>query len=672
MKPALVLVDLQNDFLGAAGLEPPASAVVRGAARLAEAARRAGVPVLHVRTSVRPDGVGRMPHWTRRDDRRCIEGTPGQEPPAALAAAPGEAIVAKAFFSAFSSEAMGPALAARGADAVVLAGVHLHGCVRQTALDAYGRGFEVIVAEDAVGSDDPLHAAVTRRYLEGRAARFLLVEEIARIFEGSSGAAAGMRAPDVLPAAIVAGRRVAAEGLTHRVHRSPRETATALFRIPLAGRGEAAAAAETASEAAPAWRTADPRERARPLGDFADRLEREAAGLAALIAGDVGKPVRLAALEVARTAALLRRAASLDRKTAVRFGPDAFARRVPLGVVAIVTPWNNPLAIPWGKIGAALALGNTVVWKPAPAASRVAIRSLELAREAGLPEGVVALVCGDHRAAEAVMADPRVAGISISGSSAAGWSAQEIAARRRVPLQAELGGNNAAVVWDGADVARAAELVARGAFEFAGQRCTANRRAVVRDSLLVPFVDAVREATAALRWGDPLEAATDVGPMLSVAARDAVREALAAAASSAEHVAVPHAGAARALELEALGAYLAPAVVVAPPAAAPIVQEETFGPVLVVQRAARFEEALDLANGVRQGLAAALFSGAGPWRDRFLERAEAGILKGGDSTADADAEAPFGGWKASGVGPPERGSGDLEFYTRAQALHGDL
>jgi len=284
----------------------------------------------------------------------------------------------------------------------------------------------------------------------------------------------------------------------------------------------------------------------------------------------------------------------------------------------------------------------------------------------------VSLVCGDHRAAEAVMADPRIGGISLSGSSAAGWSAQEIAARRRVPLQAELGGNNASIVWDGADVARAAALVARGAFEFAGQRCTANRRAVVRDSLFAEFVEAVRSATAALRWGDPLDTATDVGPMLSVAARDAVREALASAASVAEQVLVPHAGGASAHPLDSRGAYQAPTIVVAPPASAPIVQEETFGPVLVLQRAARFEEALDLANGVRQGLVAALFSGEGPWRRRFLERAEAGILKGGASTADADVEAPFGGWKYSGVGPPERGSGDLEFYTRAQALHGDL
>ncbi len=673
MKPALVLVDLQNDFLGAAGLEPPAGAVVRGAARLLAAARRAGVPVLHVVTSVRPDGNGRMPHWTRRDDRRCVPGTSGHEAPAPLAPGPAEAVVPKTFFSAFSAEALAPFLAAHGADAVVLAGVHLHGCVRQTALDAYQRGLEVVVAEDAVGSDDPLHAAITRRYLEGRAARFLTVEEIAELFGGRGAEArAGAIEPEILPAAVVAGQHLHGEGAPLRLHRSPRETATALFRVPGAGTAEAAAAAGAASGAAPEWRSAAAKERARPLLDLADRLEVEAANLAALIAEDVGKPVRLAALEIARTSALLRRAAALEPGAPILVGPGAAARRVPLGVVAIVTPWNNPLAIPWGKIAAALALGNTVVWKPAPAASRVALRSLELARDAGLPDGALALVCGDRRAAEAVMADPRIGGISVSGSSAAGWSAQEIAARRRVPLQAELGGNNAAIVWDGADLAEAARRIARGAFEFAGQRCTANRRAVVRDSLFTAFVEAVGAATAGLRWGDPLEPETEVGPLVSVGARDAAREAIEAAALRAERLVVPHAGSGRAGALESRGAYLAPVIVVAPPASAPIVQEETFGPVLVVQRATSFEEALDLANGVRQGLVAAIFAGERPRRDQFRERAEAGILKGGVSTADADAEAPFGGWKASGLGPPERGSGDVEFYTRAQALHGDL
>jgi acyl-CoA reductase-like NAD-dependent aldehyde dehydrogenase len=345
-------------------------------------------------------------------------------------------------------------------------------------------------------------------------------------------------------------------------------------------------------------------------------------------------------------------------------GPGSSFRRVPLGVVAMVTPWNNPLAIPWGKIGPALALGNTVVWKPAPAATRIAERSLDAALEVGLPEGVVSLVRGDRRAAAAVMSDPGVDAVSVSGSSSAGWAAQEICARRRIPLQAELGGNNAAIVWEGADLARAANLIAQGAFSFAGQRCTANRRVIVHRDLLPELVERLSSSAATLAWGDPLDPATRVGPLVSDEARDRVAAAVAGAAASGARLLTPHTLAPR-----GPGAWHPPTIVLDAPHESPIVQEETFGPVLVVEAASDFAEAVRLANGVRQGLVAALFSGPGPWRDEFRAALAAGVLKWDSSTAEADADAPFGGWKASGIGPPEHGPGDLEFYSRLQAIY---
>jgi acyl-CoA reductase-like NAD-dependent aldehyde dehydrogenase len=341
-------------------------------------------------------------------------------------------------------------------------------------------------------------------------------------------------------------------------------------------------------------------------------------------------------------------------------------RRVPLGVVATITPWNNPLAIPWGKIGPALALGNTVVWKPAPIATRLAERSLAAACEAGLPAGAVNVVPGDHRAGASVMSDPGVDAVSLSGSSAAGWTAQEICARRRIPLQAELGGNNAAIVWTGADLDRAANLIAKGAFAFAGQRCTANRRAIIEARLFDEFLALVTGAVAALPWGDPLDPSTYVGPLVSEDARDRVASAVAGAVTAGARIRTPHAQAPR-----GRGAWYPPTLVVEAPHESAIVQDETFGPVLVLERAASFDEALSLANGVRQGLVAALFSGPGPWRERFRQTAEAGVLKWNASTADADAFAPFGGWKRSGVGPPEHGPGDREFYSRLQAIYGE-
>jgi acyl-CoA reductase-like NAD-dependent aldehyde dehydrogenase len=208
--------------------------------------------------------------------------------------------------------------------------------------------------------------------------------------------------------------------------------------------------------------------------------------------------------------------------------------------------------------------------------------------------------------------------------------------------------------------------VAQGAFGFAGQRCTANRRAVVKSSVFGEFLDELVRAVGALAWGDPLDPSTQIGPLVSEEARDRVARAVARAAATGARILTPHAA-----PPPGAGAYLPPTLVVAPAHESEIVQEETFGPVLVLERADTFEDALRLANGVRQGLAAALFSGPGPWRERFHAAAEAGILKWNASTADADAYAPFGGWKASGLGPPEHGPGDVEFYSRLQAIYDD-
>ena len=627
MKPILLLVDLQNDFLGLPGFEPPAAEVARNAARLLAGARDRGFRVVHALTSVDPGGGDRMPHWKARGVRRCVRGTPGQRPPPELLPRAGETVVEKTFFSAFAAPGLADALS--GAETLLVAGVHLHGCVRATVLDAYARGLEVWVAEDAVGSDDPLHAAVTRRYLEGRAARFAPVDELlARL---------GAAVPTLPPSEPV---RSGAD----------------------AGRASSAAAA--ARRSAPAWSAAPAEERARPLSALADRLEAEGPALARALAIDVGKPVALGEAEIRRTAELLRRAAAMRLPEPSRAGAESSFRRVPLGVVAVVTPWNNPLAIPWGKIGPALALGNTVVWKPAPAAHRLAERSLDAARDVRLPDAVLALVPGDRRAALAVMSDPGVDAVSVSGSSSAGWAAQEVCARRRIPLQAELGGNNAAIVWQGADFSRAAALLAQGAFSFAGQRCTANRRVIVHRSLSSDLVERLAAAAATLAWGDPLDPSTRIGPLVSEEARERVAAAVEGAAAAGARLLLPHSLAPR-----GPGAWYPPTIVLGAPHDSPIVQEETFGPILVVETAADFDEAMRLANGVRQGLVAALFSGPGPWREAFRDAAAAGVLKWNASTADADADAPFGGWKASGLGPPEHGPGDIEFYSRLQAIY---
>ncbi|MCL4721824.1 MAG: cysteine hydrolase [Gammaproteobacteria bacterium] len=178
MQAALVLVDLQRDFLDRPGLEPAEPALLPTTSRLIEACRARRIPVVHVHTVTRPDGADRMPHWVRQGTVACVAGTGGVLPPPAVAPLPGEPVFAKRFFSGFGNPALAAHLAGLGTRLLIIAGIYLHGCVRSTVMDGYERGFEVWVAADAVGSNEPGHAEHTRRYLEGRAATFLPVAGI--------------------------------------------------------------------------------------------------------------------------------------------------------------------------------------------------------------------------------------------------------------------------------------------------------------------------------------------------------------------------------------------------------------------------------------------------------------------------------------------------------------
>ena len=405
---------------------------------------------------------------------------------------------------------------------------------------------------------------------------------------------------------------------------------------------------------------------------MADALDAAAPELARQMAIDIGKPVTHGMEEVRRGAAnvrdVIRRAREFGLATSEG---DGEVRHQPLGVVALISPWNNPVAIPVGKIAPALAYGNTVIWKPAPSATRIAETILELMRGAGLPSELVRLIRGNHTTAQALASDQNIAAVTLTGSIAAGYSMQEICARRMIPLQAELNGNNAAIVWDDTDLAQAAKKIAWGAFGFAGQRCTANRRVIVSVAQFPALLQELKAAADSLIWGDPLDPATDIGPVITLSKREETAAILNRARSDKGVHALEVLHAARAKEPWVnAGAYAQPAIICCDRPDHPLVQEETMSPLLVVQRAENFEQALALCNRTRYGLAAALFSDSRELLERFLAEVHAGILKINTSTAGADISLPFGGWKASGLGPPEHGEADRLFYTRMQAVYG--
>jgi len=647
MKPVLLLVDLQNDFLRAGDLEPHPASIAAAAADLLNTCRTGAVPVVHVWSTVNKSADNRMPHRKKNGDWMCLEGSAGHACPDVLRPHKKETIIHKIFFSAFSTGQLDSVLHELNADTLIIAGVHLHACVRATALDAYAKGYSVVVAEDSTASNDPVHAAISKRYLQERSVIF--------------------RSSDEISAAIAAGAAKLGELLVDTelgvvTHSSP-QNCQRRWRLAAGQKSDIAAAVAVARETFEFWWRVGVDERLRLLQAFGRQLQQHESVLVDLLVEDIGKPVRYAYDEVARAIALIGAAAKQIEPKQDRILKKTGYRREPLGVIGLIGPFNNPLAIPVGKIVPALLYGNAVIWKPAVPGSRIAKKTAELfAIATGQPK-VLQVLCGSDQTARQLMAASDA--VTISGSLKAGRAAQEICAARHIPLQAELGGNNASIVWGDVELTAAAASITEGAFAFAGQRCTANRRAIVDSSIYDVFLDQLVMASRRLILGDPADEKTQIGPLISSASRNRVKAVIDRARAAAFRVITPSGK----LDGAWGDAWLEPTIVCCDDPSAEIVQEETFGPVLVVQQAGDWDQAISLCNGVKQGLAAAVFTISPKQIEDFLRRARAGILKINSSTANAAVDLPFGGWKASGIGPAEHGPANREFFTRMQSVY---
>jgi len=647
MKPVLLLVDLQNDFLRAGDLEPHPASIVAAAADLLNTCRTGALPVVHVWSTVNKSGDDRMPHRKRNGDWMCLEGSAGHACPDVLRPHKKETIIHKIFFSAFSTGQLDSVLHELNADVLIIAGVHLHACVRATALDAYAKGYRVVVVEDSTASNDPVHAAISKRYLQERSVIFKSSDEI------SAAIAAG-------PAKL--GKLLVDTEFGVVTHSSP-QNRERRWRLAAGRKSDIAAAVAVAREIFESWRRVRVDERLRLLQGFGRQLQQNKGVLIDLLVEDIGKPARYARDEVARAIALIGAAAKQIEPKQGRMLKKTGYRREPLGVIGLIGPFNNPLAIPIGKIVPALLYGNAIIWKPAIPGSRIAKKTAELfAIATGQPK-LLQVLCGTDQTARQLMAASD--GVTISGSLKAGRAAQEICAARHIPLQAELGGNNASVVWGDAELGAAAASITEGAFAFAGQRCTANRRAIVHSSIYDVFLDQLVMASRRLILGDPADEKTQIGPLISSTSCNRVKGVIDRARAAGLRVITPSGK----LDAAQGDAWLEPTIVCCDDPSAEIVQEETFGPVLVVQQAGDWDQAISLCNGVKQGLAAAIFTTSPKRIEDFLRRTRAGILKINASTANAAVDLPFGGWKASGIGPAEHGPANREFFTRMQSIY---
>ena len=377
-----------------------------------------------------------------------------------------------------------------------------------------------------------------------------------------------------------------------------------------------------------------------------DRIESE---LVRSLIRFIGKPRRAATFEAKRVGAFIRACAAqlphlagevlpLDAAAAGadRFG---FTTRVPYGVIAAVTPFNGPANLLIQKVAPALAVGNAIVVKPSPPGTEVALLLARAMKEAGIPDGLYNVVPGGREAARLLAAHALVALVTVTGSTAAGNELARAAGAKK--FVGELGSNAANIVCADADLADAATRIAGAAFEASGQQCISAQRVIVERPVFDRFLDLFVAAANKLKVGDPEDAATDVGPMVSVAAADRVAQMIDDAVAK---------GGKLVLKPQRHGAVLGPAIVANAPPEARLMREEAFGPVVVVQSVADVDAALELANSSEFGLQGACFTASLETAFKVSRKLQVGSLWINDASRFRLDSYPFGGVGASGFG----------------------
>ena len=451
---------------------------------------------------------------------------------------------------------------------------------------------------------------------------------------------------------------------------NPSDAADIIAHVPEGEASDAHAAVEAAASALESWRALAGPARAEYLHRWAAVIAARADELARAMAREVGKPIAEARGEVARCVVILRYYAG----EAVREvgsvipaqAPNAlqFTLREPLGVVALITPWNFPLAIPLWKAAPALAFGNTAVLKPSEASASMASLLAETAAAAELPPGVFNVVHGTGpTVGTALLRASAVRGISFTGSSAVGAAVAAIAAERNVRYQTEMGGKNVVIVARDADLDAAAALTAAGAMRYAGQKCTATSRVVIAKEVERDFLDRLRAQVEALPLGPVDDPAAAVGPLISERSHASLTRSLAEAA--------PERLFGGELPRDARfgrGFYFAPTVIRFESADAPLAQRELFGPVLGTLVADDLDHAIALANRTPYGLSASLFTRDLRTALRYVQRIEAGLVRVNGDTTRVDPHAPFGGVKGSRSGSREQWPAAREFYTETKTV----
>ncbi|MGM1017784.1 MAG: CoA-acylating methylmalonate-semialdehyde dehydrogenase [Actinomycetota bacterium] len=449
---------------------------------------------------------------------------------------------------------------------------------------------------------------------------------------------------------------------------------TVQARVPLASADTVRGVIDDAALAQPAWAATTPQKRARVLLRFLDLVQKDMTNLARLLSSEHGKTVEDAKGDIQRGLEVIEFAAGAphllkgEYATNVGTGIDLYSMRQPLGVVAGITPFNFPAMIPLWKAGPALAAGNAFVLKPSERDPSVPVRIAELFLEAGLPAGVLNVVHGDKEAVDTLLTDPRVQAIGFVGSTPIAEYIYATAAAEGKRAQCFGGAKNHLIVMPDADLDQAADALIGAGYGSAGERCMAISVAVpvgeaTADALAAKLVERVKD----LRVGPALSEDADYGPLVSRAAVERVEDFIQQGIDAGAELLTDGRG----LRVPGYenGFYLGPTLFDHVTTDMSIYREEIFGPVLVIARAADYEEALRMASEHEYGNGVAIFTRDGDAARDFTARVEVGMVGVNVPIPVPLAPFTFGGWKRSGFGDlNQHGADAFRFYTKTKTV----
>lgn len=468
------------------------------------------------------------------------------------------------------------------------------------------------------------------------------------------------------------------ESVTRRTQDNfnPADTRQALGKVVRSSKDDTLRAIESAKKALPGWKKTPAPKRGAILFEVARLMTERKEQLSRALTLEEGKTLAESRGEVQKAINFLEFAAGEGRRLNGETIPSemprnfAYTIRSPLGVVGLVTPWNFPVCIPTWKAAPALVAGNTVVMKPASTTPWTASLLVQLFHDAGVPKGVFNLVHGSGgEVGQTIVEHPDVAALSFTGSNEVGGRLYVDGAKTLKKVQCEMGGKNPLIVLEDADIDLAAICTAQGAFGSTGQRCTATSRAIVMESVADAFVEKVLAHASKLKVGSGIQDGVDMGP--------SVDEAQMRTVMSFHHWAEQHGvpcllGGKRLMDgdLEH-GFFTAPSIYDHVKPDSKLAQEEIFGPVLSVVRVKSFAEAIEASNNVAYGLTSSVFTRDVTRVMEYVDDIETGMLHVNSPTVGGEAQLPFGGMKATGVGQREMGRTAIDFFTEWKTVYID-